>query len=568
MPADSRDKFTAAEGFRIHSLQLVETTNTCLFLQFLLTEIKKGAIMKFSVRHFALVAALLSSAALNAQELRYVQVRTTNGVLEGVVSPDGKVRTFKGIPYAAPPLDSLRWRAPQPSAPWSGVRKAVDYPRRAMQGRIYDDMIFHDDGPSEDCLYLNIWMPENYPATKLPVMVWIHGGGFVAGSSSEPRQDAGNLCKRGVLVVSLNYRLGIFGFFSLPGLTQESGHNASGNYGLLDQVAALQWVKNNIAAFGGDPDNVTIFGESAGSSSVSGLIASPLAKGLFNRAIGESGAFFRTTPMRSRVQAEKECSAFADSALGTTSPWDLRKMPADKILDAALKVSREIFSPCVDGYFLSEDCPLVYAAGVQSHIPLLAGWNMDEGNAETLLASDAPTVRNFKARAQKKYGPNTEEFLKLYPAGSDGEAKRSAQDFGGDKSTAFAMWKWLEAHRTTGGSTVYRYEFDKVLPLAADAKPGTEPKAAHACEIEYVFRVLSSRDLPWTKDDYEVSELISSYWTNFAKTGDPNGEGLPRWPAYTNDGNQVMHLNSVSGSAPDAHRGRYEFLEKFGFGNQ
>jgi len=229
---------------------------------------------------------------LQGQQVRTVQLKTADGVLEGAVSADGKVRTFKGIPYAAPPVGALRWKAPQPVVPWSGVRKAVDFPPRAMQGRIYDDMVFHDTGPSEDCLYLNLWMPANPPQARLPVMVWIHGGGFVAGASSEPRQDAGNLSKKGVLVVSMNYRMGVFGFLAHPALAQESGHHASGNYGLLDQLAALQWVKRNIATFGGDPDNVTVFGESAGSVSVCALMASPLAQGLFQRAIGESGAYF------------------------------------------------------------------------------------------------------------------------------------------------------------------------------------------------------------------------------------------------------------------------------------
>ena len=277
-----------------------------------------------------LFVLLLGLQAAPAQQLRTVQVATANGVLEGVVSPDGKVRTFKGIPYAAPPVGPLRWKAPQPAPSWTGVRRAVDYGPRAMQGRIFDDMVFHDEGPSEDCLYLNLWMPEaDRPPGKLPVMVWIHGGGFIAGSSSEPRQDAGNLSKKGVLVVSFNYRMGVFGFFAHPELTQESGHNASGNYGLLDQVAALQWVKTNIATFGGDPDNVTIFGESAGSVSVSALMASPLAQGLFRRAIGESGAFFNDThPPQSRVEAEEAGVKFAESAFSTTSLEALRAMPA------------------------------------------------------------------------------------------------------------------------------------------------------------------------------------------------------------------------------------------------
>jgi len=525
--------------------------------------------MKLCRRHCIIVCLLFWGAnSLYAQELRHVQVRTANGVLEGVVSPDGKVRTFKGIPYAAPPIGSLRWRAPQPAPSWTGVRKAVDYPKRAMQGRIYDDMVFNDNGPSEDCLYLNLWMPENSPQAKLPVMVWIHGGGFAAGSSSEPRQDAGNLCKKGVMVVSLNYRLGVFGFFAHPELTKESGHNASGNYGLLDQVAALEWVKKNIATFGGDPDNVTIFGESAGSSSVSGLIASPLAKGLFSRAIGESGAFFSTTaPMKSRTEAEKAGLKFAESAFGTTSLEALRAIPAQKMLDEALKVPREVFSPDVDGYFLPENCSSIYAAGKQSHIPLLAGWNMDEGNFGSFFVNEKPTVENYAAHANVLFGDHAKTFLKLYPALTDSQAKRAAQDFAGDKFIAYSTWKWLDMQLKTGESPVFRYEFDQTLPLPADAKPGTEPRAAHAWEIEYVFRVLSSKNLPWTPEDYQVSELISSYWTNFAKTGDPNGPGLPLWPVYNKEGGyQLMHIKAKPESTLDGHRKRYEFLEKFGIG--
>lgn len=510
-----------------------------------------------------LFVMLIGTHAAQAQQLRYVQLRTANGVLEGVVSPDGKVRTFKGIPYAAPPVGPLRWKPPQPAPAWSGVRKAVDYPPRAMQGRIYDDMVFNDAGPSEDCLYLNVWMPENHPEAKLPVMVWIHGGGFVAGSSSEPRQDAGNLSKKGVMVVSFNYRLGIFGYFAHPELTKESGHNASGNYGLLDQVAALEWIKKNIATFGGDPDNVTIFGQSAGSSSVSALMASPLARGLFHRAIGESGAFFdKREPLKSRIEAEQAGVEFAESAFGTASLEALRAMPAAKVLAAALKLSRKYFRPDIDGYFLPADCRSIYATGKQSHMPLLAGWNQDEAGYSDFLADNEPTVGNYVARAKAWFGSDAGEFLRLYPAATDAQARRAAQDFAGDRSEAYATWKWLELQLETGESPVFRYEYDQTLPLPADAKPGTEPTAPHSAEIEYVFRVLSSRHLPWRPEDNDVSELVSSYWTNFAKTGDPNSPGLPRWPAYTDrDGYQVMHLRANPESAPDEHRGRYEFLD-------
>ncbi len=525
----------------------------------------KGETMKLQLQKLTIwFTLLIGIQCLHAQQLRYVQVRTADGVLEGVISPDGKVRTFKGIPYAAPPIGPLRWKAPQPVQPWNGVRKATEYAPRAMQGRIYSDMVFNDAGPSEDCLYLNLWMPESdRPPGRLPVMVWIYGGGFVAGSTSEPRQDAGNLSKKGVLVVSLGYRLGIFGFFAHPELSKESGHDASGNYGLMDQVAALKWIQKNIATFGGDPDNVTIFGESAGSFSVSALMASPLARGLFRRAIGESGAFFGPSlELKSLVEAEKSDTGFADSAFGTTSLEALRAMPAQKLLEAALKLPHEYFIPVIDGYFLPADCRSIYAAGVQSHVPLLAGWNKDEGGFKSFFGNDKPTTGNYVAHATDLFGSNAKTFLRLYPAVTDSEAKRAAQDFAGDKFIAYSTWKWIEMQLKTGESKVFRYEFDQTLPLPADAKPGTEPSAPHASEIEYVFEVLSSKNLPWRPADYEVSELISSYWTNFAKTGDPNGPGLPPWPAYdSHDGYQVMHLKATPGSAPDTHRDRYEFLD-------
>jgi len=498
---------------------------------------------------------------LHAQ-LRYVQQRTADGVLEGVVSPDGKVRTFKGIPYAAPPVGPLRWKAPQPVQPWTGVRRAVEYPPRCMQARVYTDMVFNDSGPSEDCLYLNLWMPEHHAPGKLPVMVWIYGGGFVAGASSEPRQDAGNLSKKGVLVVSLNYRLGVFGLLAHPDLTRESANHASGDYGLLDQVTALQWVKKNIATFGGDPDNVTIFGESAGSFSVSALVASPLAKGLFRRAIGESGACFSSRrPMKTLAEAEKSGEEFAQSAFGADSIAALRAKPAQQILDAAQKEPQGYFSPDIDGYFLPASCESIYEQGGQSHVPLLAGWNRDEGSYRSFFDGEAPTLDNYDARVKSEFGSNAAEILKLYPATTDAEVKTAAHDLATDRFTAYSTWKWLEMQVKTGESPVYRYEFDQALPLPVDAQPGDEPSAPHASEIEYVFRVLSSKVLPWRPEDRQVSEMMASYWTNFAKTGNPNGPDLPHWPAYTGSDNyEVMHLMARPYSAADAHRARYDFF--------
>jgi para-nitrobenzyl esterase len=493
-----------------------------------------------------------------------VQQKTADGILEGIVSPDGKVRTFKGIPFAAPPVGPLRWKAPQPVTPWTGVRQAREFGPRCMQGNIYSDMIFHDAGPGEDCLYLNLWMPTNPPSNKLPVMVWIYGGGYQAGATSEGRQDGGNLAKHDVIIVSMNYRLGIFGFFSHPDLAKESGHNSSGNYGLLDQLAALQWVKNNIATFGGDPDNVTIFGESAGSFSVSALVASPLAKGLFQRAIGESGAYLSngTLPMKPHAETEKADLAFAKSALGTDSLAELRAKPAAEILDAALKDKSVFFSPNVDGYFLPEDVISIFAARKQSIVPTLAGWNRDEQTYHSILHDDAPTAENFRKHLDQLYGANAGQIAKLYSGSNEADIKRAAQDLAGDRFIAFGTWKWLEVTAKTGKVPVYRYQFDQTLPLAPNAPADAEPIAPHASEIEFVFQMLFTRILTWRPEDHKVSDMMAAYWTNFAKSGNPNGEGLPQWPRYHSKANySVMHLSASPGVAPDTHRARYLLLD-------
>ena len=508
------------------------------------------------MRRFAFV--ILLALPLAAAD----QVTTDKGAVEGTASADHpRIHIFKGIPYAAPPVGALRWKAPQPAASWTGVRKAVEFGARCMQGHIYNDMIFRDPGPSEDCLYLNVWTPAAPAQEKLPVMVWIYGGGYSAGAASEPRQDGENLARKGVVVVSMNYRLGVFGFFVHPELAKESGHGSSGNYGLMDQTAALRWVHANIAAFGGDPGNVTIFGESAGSFSVSAQMASPLAQGLFQRAIGESGAFFSTTlDLKPLAKAEADDGKFAE-AVGAPTLEALRAKPADELLKAALKQGGGgvRFAPDIDGWFFPETAYAIYAAGKQSHVPLLAGWNADEGSARAIFKSDPPTAANFAKRAKELYGDKTDAFLKLYPAASDEQAQRSAQDLAGDQFIAFSTWKWLEMQAATGKSPEYRYEFDQAPPAPA----GSVARGAyHSAEIEFVFGVLASKDLPWRPEDFKLSELMSTYWSNFAKTGDPNGPGLPKWPVYgAADGYQVMHLSATPAAAADGHRGRYEFLD-------
>ena len=498
-------------------------------------------------------------------QLHYVEQRTADGVLKGVLSSDGKVRTFKGVPYAMPPVGALRWKPPQPVASWTGVRRATEFGNRCVQTNVFEDMIFRDPGPSEDCLYLNLWIPVVHSETPLPVMVWIYGGGYRAGATSEPRQDGSNLSQKGVLVVSMNYRLGIFGIFSHPELARESGHDASGNYGLLDQLAALQWVKKNIAVFGGDPNNVTIFGESAGSFSVSALMASPLAKGLFERAIGESGAFFSTTlKATQRTETEKADPEFAKKTRGTDSLEVLRAKPTLEILEAASREGAPYFDANIDGYFLPESVEAIFAAGKQSRVPLLAGWNADEDGYESIFKGQAPLPENFVAKVRSLYGPNADAILKLYPVTTVEQAKRAAADLAGDRFIAFGTWKWLEMQLKTGHIPVFRYRFDQTLPLPAGTSQssGAEPRAPHAGEIEYVFEALSSKDLPWRPEDQKVSDLMSSYWTNFAKTGDPNGEGLPHWPAYNVDGYQVMHLAAEPHALPDGQHAGYVYLDQ------
>jgi para-nitrobenzyl esterase len=402
-------------------------------------------------------------------------------------------------------------------------------------------------------------------------MVWIHGGGFAAGSASEPRQDGERLAEKDVIVVGINYRLGVFGFLAHPELTRESRHAASGNYGLLDQVAALQWVQKNIAAFGGDPRRVTIFGESAGSAAVSALMASPLARQLFQRAIGESGALFvagdQVFRTLSLAASEEKGLKFAASA-GANSLAALRAKPADEILKASLG-EQPWFGPNIDGYLLTQTPHQTFAAGRQNPVPLLAGWNADEIREAVTLAPEKPTARSFIEQTRARFGDNAEAILRAYPATSDAEALESAASLASDLFIGYSTWKWIEMHVATGHSPVFRYSFDRVIPIAPDPKrPGVTAKdigARHAGDIEYVFGALaSSPAVPWEPADRALSELMMSYWSNFARSGDPNGPGLPEWPRYGKAGGySVLRLNDKTQPAPDPHRARYQALDAF-----
>ena len=508
-----------------------------------------------------LTAISLGSNAASAATSADLQVKVDSGTVEG--KQEGPIRTFLGIPYAAPPVGDLRWKPPAPAAKWTGVRAAKEFGAHCMQGNVYGDMTFPDPGNSEDCLTLNVWTPAKKVDAKLPVMVWIHGGGFVAGGSSEPRQNGQKLAGHGVIVVSMNYRLGVFGFLVHPELAKDSGRDSAGNYGLLDQVAALQWVQRNIAGFGGDPANVTIFGESAGSFSVSAQMASPLGKGLFQKAIGESGgAFFSSgMPFEPIAAREEKDSKVINSTLGVKTLAELRALPAQKLLEAFGDAPAAFsFSPDVDGYFLPESVPAIFAAGKQNDVPLLAGWNRDEGSFE-VSGPQKPTMETMKATAQKEFGTKAEEFLKLYPATTDAEAKRSMEDFAGDRFIAWSTWRWLEAQANTGTQPVYRFRFDLGPPSEPNAP---DMGAFHSAEIGYVFGQLDPNAKPkWRPEDRQLSELMQKYWSNFARSGDPNGPGLPEWPAYAAEsGWRLMYLDAKSVARKDDQRDRELFLTK------
>jgi para-nitrobenzyl esterase len=509
---------------------------------------------------FLAVLPLLAAAA---------PVKTDKGEVEGTTTASG-VRVWKGIPYAAPPVGARRWQPPQPAAAWKGVRKADAFGARCPQVHTWDDIVFRDK-MSENCLYLNVWAPAD--ARMLPVMVWIHGGGFVAGSGSEPRQDGERMAGKGVVVVNLNYRMGVFGFFAHPDLTRESPRHASGNYGLLDQVAALGWVKANIAAFGGDPGNVTVFGESAGSYAVSGLMASPAARGLFHRAIGQSGAFFPSDPSlapRPLALAE-QAGRQLENALQARGLPGLRAASVGDLLKATTGEGGQRFGPDIDGIYLTEPVDATFQGGRQSDVPLLAGWNEDEIRAAVTLAPVKPTPQAFAEAARKRFGAHADAILAAYPTRSDAETLESAAALTNDLFISYSTWKWLELQAQHGKAPIYGYSFDRDIPVPEGHKVNGVPAtsrdigARHAGDIEYVFGTLDAlKAVPWEESDRRLSDLMMTYWTNFARTGDPSGPGLPAWPRYTGaDGTSVMHLSETSAARADERRPRYRALDAY-----
>ena len=470
-------------------------------------------------------------------------VKTLEGLVSGIPSKDSSVTVFKGIPYAAPPIGDLRWAFPKVPAAWQGIREADKFSSSCVQNIVQErkpwtyEFMAHD-AVSEDCLYLNIWTAAKNASEKRPVFVFLHGGGFTEGSGSVPVYDGEGLAKKGLVMVTINYRLGAFGFLSHPELTKESGHNASGNYGLLDQVAALQWIHDNIAAFGGDPSRVTVAGQSAGSMSVHALIASPLAKGLLHRAIAESGGSTLGNSSRNLADAEGDGVRFATSK-GADSLAALRAMTAEEI---AAPVPGVRFGPIVDGYFLPASIDEIVAQGKQNDVPILTGANADEGGG-----SPNPTTKlaAFQAQAKQRYAEGADEFLKLYSASTDQEAGLATND-GSREQQRMSIYVWALNRAKTSKTKVYTYFWTHALPGPDAGRFG----AFHTSEVPYALNTLYMSDRPFTAIDFKIADLMSSYWANFAKSGDPNGKGLPVWPAVDEKPATTMQVGDITEAIP------------------
>ena len=512
--------------------------------------------MKRRILAVALLLAIPLVMALRSATNGAETVRVEQGMLAGASGVHPDVRVYRGIPYAAPPVGELRWKAPQPAAAWQGVRQATEFSPVCMQTPYPASAAIYQSKPqplSEDCLYLNVWTAAKSGKERLPVMVWIHGGGFTRGSGSSASYDGEILARKGVVVVTVNYRLGVFGFFAHRALTAESEHHASGNYALLDQIAALEWVKKNIAAFGGDTNCVTIFGESAGSWAVNALMASPRAKGLFHRAIGESGGSF--APMKRLADAEKAGEELAAS-LGVTTDVlkTLRAKPAEEILKAS---SEQTIRQVVDGWVLPEEIYAIFARGKQNDVPLMVGFNADEGTA---LAPQGANIKKelFIAGAQQRYGSLAKKFLKVYPAGTDEEAVNSFYAAYRDSVFGWEMRTWARLQTKTGHQPAYFYYFTRRPPGPQQEKL----RAFHAADLAYVFGNFPW-PFPWEGADRKLSEAITSYWTNFAKTGNPNGEALTQWPVYEAEADQSIEFGDEIGLKSLINKAGLDFFDAY-----
>ncbi|QEC66865.1 carboxylesterase family protein [Panacibacter ginsenosidivorans] len=500
----------------------------------------------------------LSAVTLQATAQENLDIVKTNaGFVSGTANADNSIHIFKGIPFATPPVGALRWKAPQPVAAWEGVKKCDAFSASPMQNKptpfmMYTPEFLIPEQPiSEDCLYLNVWTAAKSSKDKRPVIVWIYGGGFTSGGSACAIYDGENLAKKGVVFVSINYRVGVFGFLAHPELTKESNGKASGNFAFLDQIAALQWVKKNIAAFGGDPERVTIAGQSAGSFSVNALTASPVAKGLFQRAIGESGAMFNSDGRALTLHTAEENGNKFMQAVKASSIADMRKMSAEDLQKASASFSA---GPVIDGYVLPTSVYNIFDASKQNDVPLLTGWNGDEGFA---FGKD-PSPDEYKANAGKQYGDLSAEFLKVFPGNTPAEIKKSAFNLGRDNLFAWQAYTWARMQSSKGKNKVYLYQFNHVSP--GEEKWG----AFHTSEVPYALHTLHTWNLQWTDADKQLEDIISSYWVNFATTGNPNGAGLPRWDSFDAGKDAIMVLDADEQKIkPISVKAEFDFIDKY-----
>ena len=530
--------------------------------------------------------AVFCSCSEKKGEAVTLQVKTQYGVLEGF-EEDG-VKKFLGVPFAQAPVGELRWKAPQPVQAWEGVREAKQFGNDPMQLDIFGDMQFRGPGRSEDCLYLNIWTTAATTADALPVLIYFNGGGLVAGSGSEPRYDGSAIAKEGVIGVTANYREGVFGFFAHPELTAASDYKGSGNYGFLDQVAAIKWVKENIAAFGGNPDKITIVGESAGSFSVSLLMCSPLSKNLIAGAMLSSGAEVLPYLPSSQADADAAGAELLKKA-GIASLADAMALNADSL--QKILPPRGMANVVLDGYFMTESADAVFEKNEQAQVPLLAGWNSLEAHPMQALQGQAPTLVNYKNALKEQFGDMTDEIFKAYGIETDEDVmSQKGFDLVSDLFTGFPTWKLCDYHAKSG-LPVYRYHYmhprpqqsekmgDKVAALAGGVRektaeekkaqqPQIAPGAVHSADIEYAMGTLDTNEYyDWQDEDYAISKLFLTYYANFCKTGNPNGQGLPKWTAITKenlDAAPVMKIDVESKEVASPEReNAYRTLEKY-----
>ncbi|MBK7131362.1 MAG: carboxylesterase family protein [Bacteroidales bacterium] len=482
------------------------------------------------------VAAIMTGCSTLSPD----QVKVEQGIVQGTI--EDSLRVFKGIPFAAPPVGDLRWKAPQPAPKWDGIKITTEYAPAAFQGGN------PPSGKSEDCLYLNIWTPAKSGKEKVPVLVWIYGGGFSFGSTSDPVHNGEHLARKGVVLVSIAYRVGQLGFLAHPELSSENPNKVSGNYGLMDMIAGLEWIQKNIAVFGGDPERVTIFGESAGGIAVSMLCASPLAKGLFHGAISQSGGSFGPTRlttypgenMKTLQQAEQAGIEYAQK-VGVATIADLRKIEPDKL---PMGMGMGGAWPIVDGVVIPDDQYLLYEAGKYNDIPILVGYNSDEGAS----FSREKTPEEYFEGVKTRYGKFADDLIKVYPA-AETSVPKTARDLARDAAFGWQTWIWARLQSKTGKSKVFYYYFDQHPDYPKDS-PRYGFGSPHGQDVAYVFMQLDKSKPETTQSDFEISEAMGTYWTNFAKYGDPNGKGVPMWPAFSDANPEVMYLGPTPHIGP------------------